>query len=297
MTRKPRRTQPSCSAETPTRNPAGPERGTGDPLAAPRSRSDDWPAALLKDLPGNAVSLVQVGTETEEGDWSPVADALVRSAIDAQQPVVYVQSGGLGDFYDVDDVLHAIKVPSFKLFRDRDLLVRGPSLGLVAQSQLRSSVVDGRPVYACVLPSLDQIAYEVAQHERTHGPALVILAEATLLRPYFKFEMAAHGFGPPPGGLLLSPPQIDAWRSEDLLRFCEDRSAPTVVGWDRDDPHDTGLAAVLDVAQVHVMVGGQDDGHGVSMSLRTRQTLREAWSPTTELISRHLFQAAPGGGA
>ena len=141
---------------TPT---TGPVNQPEDVRTEPRTVDEpgDWRAALLQGLPRHALSLVQIGTTTHEGDWSPVAHAVVSAALAAERPVIYVQCGGLGDYYDVDDILHNIEDPRFMLFRDRDLVVRRPSLGLNAASQPHASVVEGRPVYCCVLPSWSRL--------------------------------------------------------------------------------------------------------------------------------------------
>jgi len=143
-----------------------------------------WRAALPAGLPPYALTLVQLGDDHQDGDWCEVAPELVASALSVESPVDYVQSGGLGSFHDFDDHFASIPDNRFRLFRDKDLVVEGPPLSLEQAEQPRGSVTfDGRPHYHCLLPSLNQIGFEVRMHEKQH--ARTVLAEAQLLRPYW----------------------------------------------------------------------------------------------------------------
>lgn len=236
----------------------------------------NWlPAELVQCLPsgipGAALTLVQLGDLQEEGDWCDIAPLLICAALEAEAPVAYVQCGGLGDFYDFDHELKQETNSLFFRFEDEDLLVSGPPLREAADREQRAFTRDGRPVYACGIPSLNKIDQALRSHEQQHGPTLALLAEASLLRPYWLLSLA-HLQLPTPGALRLTEAEIDAWRTLDLLEFAAAREAPTVVGWDDTEREPSAIEALLDVSRVHIKVLSG------TAYVRSRPTQAAAWS-------------------
>lgn len=273
-----------CAAETasqPAELSVRPRPGERD-----HRRWTAWhPDALPEGLPARALTTVQLGNHEYEGNWAASVGGLVLSALEGGCPVLYVQCGGLGSYYDGEDELKQTQSPLLRVFEDSDLYVRGPALfpptGRVDRALGRTE--DGRPVYSCHLPSVDGIRAALAVHERANGPALLLLSEAQLMRPYWELSTACTGLRiPAPDGLELTAEQIDQWRTDDLVELVSARAAPTVAVWGDTELGSSALTKLVDASRVHVTV--LDTSPHATLQIRWRRSCDHGWDEAVPVL-------------
>ena len=237
--------------------------------------SDLFPGGLL---PADALTTIQLGDLEYEGAWEAGVGDLVLATLALGEPVLYVRCGGLGGYYDGEDELQQAGAPKFALFDDRDRYVHGPKLFPPRQrgGLTRGWTEDGRPVYPCHSPSVDAIQAALDAYERAHGPTMLVLGDAQLLRPFWALATARVGLGvDAPGGLKLETAQIDRWRTSDVLRLVHGRAAATVVVWDQTEFPSSGLAALVDESRVHVTA--LDTSPHPTLQVRQRRSPALCW--------------------
>ncbi len=86
--------------------------------------SPSWPlpwakTALPHELPGRALTVLQLGDRTYEGDWRHGVRDLADGVASTGSPVIYVQCGGLGDYFDGEDEWLAAATPLLQLVSEQ----------------------------------------------------------------------------------------------------------------------------------------------------------------------------------
>lgn len=255
--------------------------------------SRSWPvpwakAALPHGLPGRALTVLQLGDRAHEGDWRRGVRDLVDGLVSTGSPVIYVQCGGLGNYFDGEDEWLAAASPLLQLVSDEDVVVQAPILeGPAPANASKSDPVRAGFAYHCHVPSVDYIEVRAEGFEASSGPSLLLLLQAELLRPYFEFDVAP--LVPTPDGLTLTPEEVNAWRTWDLIQLANRRESPTVAVWTMTDVESAGLAHLVDASHVHIKVLAEPstDRPDARILVRSRSDASKPWSKLTSVLVRH----------
>lgn len=246
-----------------------------------RRRPTSWlltdPAHLVgATLPSNGLTTVQLGSAEPGGalgDWATAVLPVVAELIEREQPVFFVESGGL-DGVITGPYVRAVCGGSSLLFvhdDDDDIIIRLP--GWEGGDTDLEGIASGKyNVHGCV-PTLSNIAADLRRHDAKHGTSVVLLDQAHMLRPYWNVT-DAEGSAP-----YQMPTHVaDQWRAADLLSFAAGRETPTVAIWEVEPHLLAALSSVINVSIVHVVVLRQAASRTVDVTVRHRAQVTDPWS-------------------
>lgn len=244
----------------------------------------------LGPLPSAGITLIQLATSgtststSSSSHWNTAVPPLVHNLINDGRAVFYVETMDVSIYHygrgltDMGD-----GSPLLRCYEDQDLVVyAGPVEDVVVTASTTSRAGTdrhGRRCYACSLPTLYTIKQDLAEHEKTHGDAVVIFEDALLLRPYFA---AGHPeFVPTP--LDISKSQAAGWRAADMLEFAQARRGPTVLVYDAEQDPELDLEHLISVSRMHVIYDWTPGRVTVKVIASSRAALSEPWT-TSEMV-------------
>ena len=247
---------------------------TAPPAAAPPWAVRPLAHLLPGGLPAGALTVINLPDQAvRRGPWSTVVGQLLLDTLDRCQPAVYTYADEPYACWPEEGLNplgpHYLTVPDWCGCCD--------SRGHFASPH--AATPPGRPMRS----TLDNIKLEMSEHERRHGPSLVLIDHLEHARPYAYL----------PGGIFHAADRRDSSdesaradlarrRAADLLAFAADRPlAPTVVAWTQG-PARTTDDALTEVAQVVITALPCERNHPVNVRVRTRPSLDNRWSGETK---------------
>ncbi len=243
-------------------------------------------AVLPKGLPGGALTLVTLGDGESRGHWPTAVASLVEATTRARRPVLYVEVAGPQCRQEVALLQERADAPYLVVDHDEDLLVQVP-LALSIPRMIGNSLlspalgVGGSGGYHCGIPTLLTIEPTLRRHERKFGPALVVLNDVAVARPYSDLLLKVADLTAVPGGLGSGPEVVSGWLAMDLLGFAEQREAPTVAVW-LEDGGPLSFEPLRDAALVHLQCTQPDEQQPVQLTCRTQAGPFRGWrAPVT----------------
>lgn len=233
---------------------------------------------LVDRLPLGALTLVTLGAGQRPGHWPTLMGHLAVAPASHGKPVLYVMCGG-GDHAPGWVLAEAATSGLLSVSNDQDLTVAVPSGGVSVASG-RLAAPSGLPhwdSYSCNIPTVHVAWAALRALEAQHGPALLILDEVDLARPYRQAcnEYAAMQL---PNGLILSPDHADAWRAGDLADVAKARPFGATVAVLHHPSTAPGVhEALLQVALCSIAVMWRPESGTVLFTSNTRDQVVDAW--------------------
>ena len=254
---------------------------TAEPTAPPAAAAS-WafrPLAHLLPggLPAGALTVIYLPDQAvRRGPWSTVVGQLLLDTLDRCQPAVYTYAD---DPYACwpDEGLnplgpHYLTVPDWCGCCESGL---GHFVNLHAAT----------PSTCRTQSTLDNIETALAEHERWHGPSLVLIDRLEDARPYAYLPGGIFYTADPGDGTSDSArADLARRRAADLLDFAANRpDAPTVITRTQGPPRTTG-DALTDVAQVVINALPCERNHPVHLRAQARPRLEHPWPAPTAVV-------------
>jgi hypothetical protein len=251
------------------------------------STAASWLSTLSADAPAQApppyvLTTIELGSRDRQrqGDWSLAVRDMVVELVGRGQPVLYVESGGYRSYCGGEELIGRCGSALLRTHLDEDVHVYTPPMLDADQINVEDATVtaDGRLYYSCKVPTLQNVAADLAEHELAHGPAAVVFDEVMLMRPYLDVADPESNIA-----ISLSDYEAADWRATDLLAFAEARPAPTLAVWDNCAGPLFGLDVLIAASAIHVAVEVGPDEPGVRVAVRQRASATELWPQPTFL--------------
>jgi hypothetical protein len=227
-------------------------------------------------LPTGALTLVNLPDQAvRRGPWSTVVGQLLLDTLDRCQPAVYTYADEPYACWPEEGLNplgpHYLTVPDWCGCCDS----RGHFAGVHAST----------PPTGRTLSTLDNIKSALAEHERWHGPSLVLIDHLEHARPYAYLPGGMFHAGGRRDGSGDSPrAHLARRRAADLLGFAADRpDAPTVVTWTQG-PVGTPDDALSHVAEVVIDPLPCERNYPVNVRVQTRRSLDHPWPAPTAAV-------------
>lgn len=259
-----------------------PRASTSKSPAAPWLRSSwlgrGWDEDGSSTLPPRGLTLVQLGSAEPggaHGDWATAVLPVAAALIGLEQSVFFVEFGG----YNADEAGPVVASACggsvlLRVHDDEDVVVRCPPPEPFSCPRHGRSGTYGR--MACI-PSLDNIAVDLQEHDAAYGQSVVIFDDILMLRPY---SSVTDTEGPAP--YKMPRDLATQWLAYDLRKFPGQREAATIAVMDPWPGWSAALEMAVQVSLLHVVVLRQPGSDTVDITMRRRGSLQDPWPSSTD---------------
>lgn len=156
--------------------------------------------------------------------------------------------------------------------------------GITSDLPAEAAVLLGQRGYECLVPTLHGTRTAASAHHAVHGPALLVLDEVEMARPYWQAFTDDPDYALP-HRIRLTEAASNRWRAADCADLAEQRpDAPTVVVLHHEAGAPDAQQAMLDVSLLAITVSATPVNAQVSVTANRRNSLFDAWGPEVQEV-------------